>query len=616
MSGMVLRHLTFLGPERSAASISFDSGLNVVCGASETGKSFLAESIDFMLGQEDPVRDIPERAGYDRVRLAIESLGWPSLTIDRSVEGGNFRVYEELLSANPPQTEAKTLRWKHSAARQDTLSYALLERTGLRSKLLRRNAGGDTRSLSFRDLARLCVATEDEIQGRGSPFLSGQYVTATGEYAALKLLLTGNDDSALVATKEGVGRKERDSGKIELLDQMIADAQAILDEEGIEEAELSAHLERVEAAIALQSTTLSNVQRAFDSLLKRRGDAAKEIRHRNGRIGEIDELITRFTLLDRHYQTDLERLRAIHESGSLFVHLDQKQCPLCGAMPEAQHLEAECSGNTEAVVKSADAEILKIRQLKQELSATVSTLSAERSQLVESLSQFEASYKDCESELGEIVAPSVSNERNSYDHLVAERTEVKLKLEKIARLNQLVAQRGEFDDELPDTPSVLSTGKTQISKSVLDDFAKLVERLLQEWRFPNANRVFFDEGKRDFQIAGKDRGSTGKGLRAITHAAVKIGLMEFCRERNLPHPGFVVLDSPLLAYWKPEGIDDDLRGSDLKDLFYRYLLGLSKDSQVIIIENEHPPQFVFDEAKVIVFTKNPKQGRYGFFPQP
>ena len=90
--------------------------------------------------------------------------------------------------------------------------------------------------------------------------------------------------------------------------------------------------------------------------------------------------------------------------------------------------------------------------------------------------------------------------------------------------------------------------------------------------------------------------------------------MEFSRERNLPHPGFVVLDSPLLAYWKPEGDDDDLRGTDLKEMFYRYLLGLRKDNQVIIVENEHPPDFVAGEGNVIVFTKNPHQGRYGFFP--
>ena len=48
-----------------------------------------------------------------------------------------------------------------------------------------------------------------------------------------------------------------------------------------------------------------------------------------------------------------------------------------------------------------------------------------------------------------------------------------------------------------------------------------------------------------------------------------IGLMEFCLERNLPHPNFVVLDSPLLAYWKPEGDDDDLRGTQRRPNHHR-----------------------------------------------
>ena len=79
MSGLLLRYLAYLGPNRRPAEVSFRSGLNVICGASETGKSYIAESIDFMLGQELPVRDIPERAGFDRLRLKIESEGWPPL---------------------------------------------------------------------------------------------------------------------------------------------------------------------------------------------------------------------------------------------------------------------------------------------------------------------------------------------------------------------------------------------------------------------------------------------------------------------------------------------------------------------------------------------------------
>jgi hypothetical protein len=615
MSGLLLRYLAFFGPDKPPAGLSFAPGLNVICGASETGKSFIVESIDFMLGQENPVRDIPERDGYDRVRLAIESNGWPPLTLDRSVEGGNFRAFEVLLTDGPPQTEAKTLRWKHSAARQDTLSYALLERTGLTTKVLRRNASGETRSLSFRDMARLCVVTEEEIQGRGSPLLSGQYTTATGEYAAFKLLLTGTDDSALIAAREVSGRRDQDTGKIELLDQMIADLQAELDEDGAEEEEeLNDQLTRLDDSIRVQNEALADVQKVLDAVLERRGVAARELRNRRARMAEIDELVERFRLLDRHYQTDLDRLAAIHESGSLFVHLEQQPCPLCGALPGDQHLESECEGNTEAVVQAADAEMVKIDRLRRELTDTVTSLTTERRELQESLALFDDEYKASEQELNEIASPAVSTERVSYDQLVSERADIRVSLEKISRLKRLTAQRVEIDAEQPGATGGPSATKTHVSRNVLDEFAQTIERILQEWHFPNANRVFFDENKRDFQMAGKDRGNTGKGLRAITHAAVKIGLMEFCRERDLPHPGFVVLDSPLLAYWKPEGDDDDLRGTDLKEMFYRYLLGLRNDTQVIIVENQHPPDFVSVEGNVIVFTKNPHQGRYGFFP--
>jgi hypothetical protein len=213
MSGLLLRYLAYFGPDKAPAALALERGLNVICGASETGKSFVAESVDFMLGQEQPVRDIPERAGYDRVRLCIESAGWSALTLDRSVERGDFLAYEELVTAGEPSGEASKLRWKHAAARQDTLSHALLQRTGLTSKVLRSNAQGKTRSLSFRDLARLCVVDEGEIQDRRSPLLSGQWTSATSEYAAFKLLLTGTDDSALVAVKEATGVASRKPGR-------------------------------------------------------------------------------------------------------------------------------------------------------------------------------------------------------------------------------------------------------------------------------------------------------------------------------------------------------------------------------------------------------------------
>ena len=528
MNNLRLCYLGYLGPKKKPASVMFEPGLNVICGASETGKSIIAESIDFMLGQEDPVRDIPERDGYDRVRLAMDSVDWPPLTLERSVEGGNFRAYEEVLMDGAPRTEPRIMKWKHSAARSDTLSFVLLERSGFGSKILRKNGKGDWRTLSFRDLARLCVVTEEEIDKRGSPLLSGQFVTAPSEYAAFKLLLTGMDDSALAGgTKPVSARRDSETGKIELLDEMIEEIQANLDEDGIDEEELNGQLQRLEESVTRQNEALINLQKGLNALLERRGNAARELRNRKARLTEIDELIRRFQLLDSHYETDLKRLEAIYESGSLFVHLQQAACPLCGAEPSAQHLDSDCDGNAEAVVRAANAEMAKIDRLRRELGETVGTLTAEQRELENSLNQFEDEYQASRSN-EEVASPAVSAERTCYNQLISMRADVRMKLERIKHLKRLVDQRAALADQEIDTDDAPATTRTVVSRNVLDEFAKTIEGILQEWHYPNAERVFFDESKRDIQIAGKERGSTGKGLRAISHAAVKIGLMVFC----------------------------------------------------------------------------------------
>ena len=66
-----LRRIAYTGP-RKRSEHSFSSGVNVICGASDTGKSFLAESIDFMLGGSE-LRDIPERTPYGEIRARLRS---------------------------------------------------------------------------------------------------------------------------------------------------------------------------------------------------------------------------------------------------------------------------------------------------------------------------------------------------------------------------------------------------------------------------------------------------------------------------------------------------------------------------------------------------------------
>src|SRR4051812_22783762 len=89
-SYLQLRKVVFSGPTRLAV-LGLSSGVNVICGASETGKSFLAESIDFMLGGAN-LRDMPERAGYGEIALDLATSDGENWRLRRATAGGDFAL--------------------------------------------------------------------------------------------------------------------------------------------------------------------------------------------------------------------------------------------------------------------------------------------------------------------------------------------------------------------------------------------------------------------------------------------------------------------------------------------------------------------------------------------
>lgn len=604
-------NISFLGTRVAPALIGFDQSLSVVCGASDTGKSFLVEAIDFLLGGKE-LRGIPELEGYEKARIAIESSEKGAWTFERSIEGGNYRIFEGDIGASTDAKESGTMKMKHSAGREDNISGWLLGSIDLLSKYVRKNANGDSRSLSFRDIARLIIVNEQEIIRQDSPFLTGQYVSKTAEKSTLKLMLTGSDDSAIVPADARKQSESNDQAKAELLEQWISDIEDEITEHGFGRGELEEQLEKLELSISSSREQLQLTQSQLNEMTTQRREIIKSREAIKDRIDDIANMLERFNLLRAQYVTDLHRLMAIEESGSLFVHHERVPCPLCGASPEAQHSIEDCDGDVESIVVAASVEMEKIKRLASDLDSTVTGLQAESARLSEDLVRVEDEFNGVDSKIKSAIAPELSDVQSSYTEFVDKRSNVVSHLSVFTRLDKLLAQREElFGEEVEDGDQKVIT---KLSTQVLHDFSKTVERILEAWDFPDTGSVHFDESAMDFVINGKLRGNRGKGLRAITHAAATLGLLEFCRERSLPHPGFVVLDSPLLAYYKPEGEGDSLQGSALKQKFYKYLIEEHSDSQVIIVENEHPTEAFEGQLGLTVFTKNPKYGRFGLFP--
>lgn len=595
-----LDKLGFSGPSKRS-DIRFYSGVNVICGASDTGKSFLAEAVDFMLGGSE-LKVIPEREGYSAIELGLSSTEGESWNFERAISGGDFILRQGDVT--------EKLRQSHAHERIDNVSGFLLAKIGLLGKrILKSSAKSKTNSLSFRNLARLVIVQEGEIQQKGSPFWGGQFTLKTAELATIKLLLTGIDDSAVVSATPD---EPDQAGQIGLLDELIADLTSEIIDMGEEKGELEAQLERLEISAAEHRDSVANAQQTLDTQMRERRELAQQQRRMDDRLDEIRELLARFELLRKHYGVDRERLRAIQESGTLFAYVERVACPLCGAGPDAQHADADCEGNVAEIVEAATAEIIKIERLSEELASTVTDLLSEQDSLSTLQATVEYAFANVDAEIRQTMAPEVEAVRAKFTDIIETRSAVRGSLALFDRLEKLKARRAGLDDVEPGSAEKAKVA-VGFSDVVAHQFSLKVEQILKAWNFPGECRVHYDKDASDFVIDGKPRGSRGKGLRAITHAAVSIALLEYCQEHELPHPGFLLLDSPLLAYFKPEGDEDTaLQGTDLKERFYGYLKAHHGDeSQIIIIENQHPPESELSGLNLTVFTRNPAEGRFG-----
>ncbi|MGB0124750.1 MAG: hypothetical protein WBP63_15020, partial [Silvibacterium sp.] len=398
--------------------------------------------------------------------------------------------------------------------------------------------------------------------------------------------------------------------------QMISDYEDELtrlteNPDGLEQEE-----DDINDAIDKLQASIRAMEGKINKTTKERREVYENYSRMVARNNEIVELLDRFRLLDQQYTNDLKRLAAIQQSGQFFVLRDPMQCPLCGALPEGQHHDAACDGNVGAVTQAAAAEIAKIKLLQSELHETVASLTTENKGIISNATTLRAELKDYQQEIDNALSPDFSAAREEHTKLIERRAKVEQAIILQKRIKALQRRIDEPTKPAKPEPVVVEEPASEvaqyISKSVLRDFSITVGDILQQWHFPGATDVYFDEKTKDVVIGGRPRGSRGAGLCAITYSAFVLALFEYCRLRSMPHPGFVILDSPLIAYKEPMPDDENITSTDLKPRFYEHLEKFSGDQQIFVIDNtDPPPEYA---SKGIHFTANEKLGRYGLFP--
>lgn len=608
IAGFQLRRLTLVGRGVPNAEVQFREGLNVVSGPSDTGKTFIVQCIDYMLGGKNVPESIPEAAPYETVRLALDVLDdGDEIVLERSIHGGDFRLVSH------GQVD-QHLSAKHSSNDKNSVSQYLLGLSALTEKKVRTNKQGKTREVSFRDLARLILVDEETIISKTSPILTGQYTTGTAESAIFRLLLTGVDDSSLISSEDPKVAKGRQAGKVEMLDLLLQQTRGRVAEMKLpgDVQEWQSQLAQIETLFEVAQKELAVEQQNAALLEGRRRAELGVLRKHESRAGVLRELQRRFTLLEQQYLSDLRRLESISEAGARLGQMNEERCPVCGAMAEHQeHEHQKAEAALEDVAASCRAEATKIRMLISDLQLTRAANDREIARIDELAIQVKDRVRVVATQLSEMLKPRVEIALLRLRESQSTRDTYRRALELHGRANELQGLLANLEFVTPGKGAELESARVRSDEA--EAFSQEVESLLRAWHFPGLNRVTFSEGDQDIVISGRTRASHGKGVRAIAHAAFNLALLKSCLKGEMPHPGFVLIDSPLVVYREPD-TDEGGFSNDVKDAFYRSIAEDFRASQVIIFENEDPPSDLGADANIIRFT-GASHGRQGFIPK-
>lgn len=615
---MRLRHLTFTGINIEPISIDLQPGLNIIYGASNAGKSYILEVLNFMLGGDKP-SILKEGADYTDILLGIEFSEYDSITIHRERKGGAITVYEGL-SENGIIFGRKgiVLAAKHGQGKNGSLSELIMGRAGITQKKVASTLAAKLLPLSIRQLIPYVLIDELRMFSPLTPTVISPKNSSTLDKNVFKALITGQDDSHINTVPDQTALNAGKAGKIELLIELIN----ILDQKigKVTYEEISSSHERLSSQVETVGDDLAIIQQHLDEQVRLRR-ATLDQKHQTDIHGsQLSAMEKRFVDLNQTYVTDIRRLEAIEEGGFLLCRFENQPCPMCGAEPGSQHTP-HLPGNLEKQQISAQAEILKIQRDQENLLPTLANLSEERNDLIHESRDLSKVVEAHDLKIFEL-RPLESKLRDSHRG-------VSRQLEECDRYLAIFKQRDDFSNRLALIED-LKIGK-QLAEGLFvgisDDtgakFTAVVKDVLEAWGYPEIQTVTWNQTAFDFEVNGVPRGQNGKGVKAIFHSAFVIACLIYCRQNNLPHPGLVVLDSPLVTYRKPilykrhgelQPDEAEIAKTMLDVKFYEHLASLSAIGQFLVIENNDPPAEIRDKAKVLEFSGQNGNGRKGLFP--
>lgn len=331
--------IRIFGDNVETVTIDFLDGLNLIGGASDTGKTYLYQLIDSLLGKRDLPKEIDEAQGYTQGVLELV-VGTKKFSFLRDLQNGKSYFFDKKIKGIVNLSDIDALNSKHNSdnSKKKSISNHLLDFMECSYTKVRKNSKGKLSAFSFRHFAHECMINEDIIYTSEPYFMAGQgNPVATSNKEAYLTSLSGIDDSLLIKFDKALS-SEKISGQISEIERQLKqyrnslDTNKKYDDRGFEE--INDEIKQCKSVIADYRSNISEYE-------KKRNDIVEQYRAISQEVTYAKEISTRISLLKENYESDLKRIEFIDQASYYLEQCETFPCPICGQITTTNNKKVE-----------------------------------------------------------------------------------------------------------------------------------------------------------------------------------------------------------------------------------------------------------------------------------
>lgn len=603
--GFWISHITVAGhPTRQDSRIGLINGLNIVCGPSNTGKSWVLQSIDYMFGAAAKDFAIDEQSGYTEVRMGVRT-SFGQLTLTRPIGQGHTVVDVTSTDMRIPSGQYRLKKTKNGAL----LNSLWLRLAGFENpdelKIIR-NQNYDVQGLTWRTVSHAFYADEDNITKKAPILLPEQNTAHTAAKCTLAAFITDKDYAAYARDENNETKKLRNNAIIDYLTPKPDELRQRIST--LEAALKTSNPDQAQRAIDELAVQVAHVNALIEDAAHKGEQVASRLQEIRDRLAESSALRHRYEELASSYQARIDRFDFVHEGHVLTsVIPTPESCPIC-----AQTLPAD---KAPAVAEPDPRERQNLLSRLAGLRQTITQMETEHTPLLVEEQQLAAHSRRITEHIENQLRPQLHALASSIaanNTVVAMQTELEELREHKTAIEQEIAERqaktfpkGNFNaaNEFPET------FWETMSEGLLDTLGACA--------FPRLDRATFSRELFDGVVNGKIKSKQGKGYRSFVNTSVLLTLREYFASDTVAHsPSILMIDTPLLGLDDPQ-LDPELQEAreTIPIALYRFLVERQDLGQMIIVDNiKYMPDMteLKPRCNLIYFTKQEGYGRYGF----